>query len=227
MATFALVAAADFNKEDFMARHARGQFDCVIAVDGGYTHLESASVVPQVVVGDFDSLGYQPDHPCVVRHPEIKDKSDLELALAYALDYGADALYAYGCLAGRLDHTLAAIQAMAAYSEKGLKVAAIGCGAVDTKADFENGFALQMLTGPGQVDFVSTEQRPLEGGLSVFALNDCVKGVTERGLFYPLEDTVLTNRTSLGLSNQFTGKDAYVHVEKGTLCLVYPNRYLQ
>ncbi len=57
MATCALVGATDFNAVHFAAQ----RFDCVIAVDAGYASLQAIGCVPDVVVGDFDSLGYAPD----------------------------------------------------------------------------------------------------------------------------------------------------------------------
>jgi len=46
--------------------------------------------------------------------------------------------------------------------------------------------------------------------------------VIERGLEYPLDDATLTNRTSLGLSNELTGEEAAVAVEEGTLYVFFP-----
>ena len=56
----ALVGAGDFNASQFLAMQAEGTFDYVIAVDGGYARLQDAGVDPDMVLGDFDSLGYIP-----------------------------------------------------------------------------------------------------------------------------------------------------------------------
>ena len=57
---------------------AAGEFDYVIAVDAGFAHLEAIGAVPDMAVGDFDSLGYVPKCRRVSRHPVKKDKSDME-----------------------------------------------------------------------------------------------------------------------------------------------------
>ena len=80
MATCALVAAGDFNSEHFTKSDAIGAFDEVYAVDGGYAFLDAIGREPDVVVGDFDSLGYVPQSQRLHRFPMHKDKSDLELA---------------------------------------------------------------------------------------------------------------------------------------------------
>ncbi|MEG1839878.1 MAG: thiamine diphosphokinase, partial [Raoultibacter sp.] len=44
----------------------------------------------------------------------------------------------------------------------------------------------------------------------------------EQGLAYPLDDATLSNRSSLGLSNELVGKAASVSVQKGTISVFYP-----
>ena len=205
MGTCALVGAVEFNAKHFAAQ----AFDCVIAVDAGYVHLEKIGVVPDLVVGDFDSLGYVPDHPHVETHPSHKDASDIELAMDRAVADGFDTLVVYGCLSGRLDHTYGVLQLLARFARKGLRVFAVG----DT-------FAVCALEGGkfGAIRFDAVES----GTLSAFALSDEVRGVDEIGLEYPLDKAILTNDEPLGVSNEFIGKPATVSVEEGTLLVFFP-----
>lgn len=207
MATCALVGVVDFNAEDFLARHAAGEFDFVIAVDGGFAHVEAVGVMPDMAVGDFDSLGYVPQCRRVSRHPVKKDKSDMELALEKAVAWDHDELVVYGALGGRLDHTLANLQLFARFSEQGCHVTAIG----DT-------YAVRLLTGPDVLDLPAIAA----GTVSVFSANDCACGVIETGLAYSLDDEPLSNRTTRGLSNELTGGTATVAVESGTLYVFHP-----
>lgn len=204
MKTCALVGSVDFNAEDFLHR----SFDYVIAVDGGYAHLEAIGVKPNVVMGDFDSLGYVPRHPRIARFPIEKDKSDMELAFERALARHADEIFVYGGLSGRLDHTIANLQLFAKFSEKGPYVTGIG-----------RDFAVRVLTGP---DVFELPEGLDVGTVSVFAANDRAVGVIESGMKYPLDDVVLTNRTSLGLSNELQGEPARIGVEEGSLYIFYP-----
>lgn len=207
MATCALVGAVDFNAEDFEARWEAGGFDLVIAVDAGFAHLEAIGAVPDIAVGDFDSLGYVPKCRRVSRYPVKKDKSDMELAMEKAVDWGHDDLVIYGALGSRLDHTLANLQLFAKFSERDATVTAIA----DT-------YAVRLLTGPDVF-----ELPPLgEGTVSVFSANDTAQGVIERGMMYSLDDEPLSNRTSRGLSNELLDEEATVAVESGTLYIFYP-----
>ena len=56
-----IVGAGTFYEEGFAPE--RGDF--VIAADGGYQILLERGVTMDLVVGDFDSIGFRPDHPNV------------------------------------------------------------------------------------------------------------------------------------------------------------------
>ena len=207
MSTCALVAASDFNADHFKMLDEAGAFSWVVAVDGGFAHLESIGRAPDLAIGDFDSLGYVPKAKRVSRHPVEKDKSDLELAFDRAMMRRFEEIVVYGALGGRLDHTLANLQIFAKFSERGVYVTAIG----DT-------YEVQLLTGPDVLDLPRLDA----GTVSVFAASDRATGVIERGLKWTLDDETLTNRTSRGLSNEFIGEDAAVGVEEGTLYIIVP-----
>lgn len=205
MTCCALVGASDFNAEHFAELDAQGVFDYVIAVDGGYAHLESIGRKPNMAMGDFDSLGYVPKDVRVAKMPAKKDKSDMELALDRAKGLRHDEVYVYGALGGRLDHTLANLQILAHFCEKGLYVNAIGINEI-----------VMFVTGPDMIELPARD----EGTVSVFSLSDVSSGVFERGLAYELDDALLTSRTSRGLSNEFIGEPSVIGVESGTLAVI-------
>lgn len=207
MATCALVAAGDFNSEHFTKSDAIGAFDEVCAVDGGYAFLDAIGREPDVVVGDFDSLGYVPQSQRLHRFPMHKDKSDLELAFDQLKLDGFDEVVVYGAIGGRLDHTIANLQMACSFAEDGLIVTFI---ALDC--------AIRIVVGPSVYHLPDLES----GTVSVFSAVDCAKGVTEQGLEYPLENADLTNRTTLGVSNELIGEPASIEVSEGTLYVFHP-----
>lgn len=207
MTTYALVGASEFNSEQFSARNGAGAFDAVIAVDGGFASLAAAGCVPDLAIGDFDSLGYVPEGMSVKAFSPEKDASDMELALEEALARGADAVEVYGALGGRLDHTVANLQLLASFAERGLAVAAVG--------ERER---IAFLVGPGELRLPALPS----GIVSVFSLTDVSAGVVEEGLKYGLDGVALTNRTSWGLSNEMVDEPARIAVESGTLAVFMP-----
>ena len=207
MAVCALVAASDFNEEDFCARWKAGGFDYIIAIDAGFASLSRVGCQPDVVVGDFDSLGYVPEGVAVERHPVHKDKSDLELTLDLIAMRGFESVVIYGALGARLDHTIANLQMCARFAEEGIGVQLVGLDSVVT-----------ILVGPSELALPARQA----GTVSVFSAVPMSHGVTEWGLEYPLENANLSNRTTLGLSNEFVGTEAVVSVESGTLYVFHP-----
>lgn len=207
MQTVALVGASEFNAEAFNFMNAEHHFDYVIAVDGGLAHVQELGITPNLVMGDFDSLGYVPKGLHVLQFPTDKDKSDMELAFERAKTLRAKTVFVFGGLGQRLDHTNSNLQLFARFSETGMLVTAFGMNEV-----------IMLVTGPNSLEIPAQES----GIVSVFAMNDICEGVFERGLKWELDGVALTNRTSLGLSNEFIGQAAQIGLSRGTLAIILP-----
>ena len=204
--TCAIVGAAPFARDHFLQQ----RFDLVIAADRGILSLRGAGVEPDVALGDFDSLGYVPQHGNVVRHPVMKDASDTMLALQYAYDLGYRRMVVYGALGGRLDHTQATLQSLVHFARLGATVCAVG---ESEMVAVLRGGAKDELRLPAW-----------DGGVfSVFAASDSVCGLTEQGSLYELEGAELSNDSSLGLSNEFVGKPVTITVTSGDLLVFFPH----
>ena len=177
--------------------------DLVIAADAGYRQL--GNVKADYVVGDFDSLGYEPEGERILRHPAEKDDTDTLLAAKLGLSLGYRVFVLLGGVGGRLDHTLANIQTLAYLHGRGAKACLVG--------DMET---ITLLEG-GTLRF----RAGLSGVVSVFAYGERATGVYERGLAYPLTDATLTDDFPLGVSNAFTGVPAEIAVGQGRLLVLW------
>lgn len=197
--------------EDYGLDFAPGAEDCVIACDGGYAALQAASIEPDVILGDFDSLGYVPQGRELVCLPTEKDDTDTWAAVECGIQKGYRIFRLYGCTGGRVDHTLANIQTAAAVAQRGME-----CLIFDKT---------QIITAicNGTIRFDAEHT----GYLSVFSYSDRCEGITLKGLKYELTDAVLTNSHPLGVSNEFLGCSSSVTVENGTLVLVYDRKSSQ
>lgn len=221
MPTCYVVGAGDFTARGF----APGPDDLVLAADGGYRALYSLGYMPDLLLGDFDSLGDLPlpaDLP-VVRFPVRKDDTDTGLALRHGLDLGFRDFALYGCAGGRVDHLLANFQSMARVSRLG---ATVRLAAPDYDAWSLTGPAPNAPT-PAAPDALAPAAvlalPPRPGGtlVSVFCQGDRAEGVTLTGLAYPLSDAALTGDFPLGVSNRrLDGQRATVAVRRGTLLIL-------
>ena len=190
---------------EFCGRELPEQDDYIIAADNGYTSLISRGITPDLVVGDFDSLGSVPNHPNVLISPAEKDDTDMMIAVKQGLKRGYKDFIIDGGLGGRLDQTLANIQILAYIVENDAHGTLLG-----------SGFHITAVKN-GSIEFDSGAS----GIISIFSNGDRAEGVTLAGLKYPLNDATLTSEYPIGVSNEFTGAHATVSVRNGTLVIIY------
>lgn len=176
----------------------------VIAADAGLLPLQRAGASPDLIVGDFDSLGEIPDGGNVLQYPAEKDDTDLMLAVRKALSRRCDTIIIYGGLGGLFDHSLANLQTLGYIAAKGAAGYLVGCGCVCT------------VIKNGCLSFSDN----IRGRLSVFSLGETAGGVTLSGVKYPLNDYELTNTFPLGVSNELE-KGARVSVKDGSLAVIW------
>ena len=182
--------------------------DYVIAADRGYDSLMAFGVQPDLVVGDFDSLGHTPNHPNVIQLPAEKDDTDMIFALRKGLELGYRRFVLLGGVGGRVEHTYANLQLLDWLTTQGAQGFLAGEKTVIT--------ALR----DGELTFPAG----MEGYLSVFCNSGTAEGVTLEGLKFPLENAVLTGSFPLGVSNEFTGVTARVSVDSGSLILIWADK---
>jgi thiamine pyrophosphokinase len=183
----------------------------VIAADGGADRAAALGLDVALLVGDLDSVGEaallaaERDGVRVVRHPEAKDATDLELALVEALALEPRRVLVVLSAGGRLDHLLSALLALAAPALAGVEVDA--------------------LVGDALVHVVRGERTFVgEAGelLTLLPVHGPAVGVRTAGLLYPLVHETLEPGSSRGVSNVFTVDTARVAVERGILLAIRP-----
>ena len=178
--------------------------DFIIAADGGFVHTQKLGITPDIILGDFDSLGYTPDRANVF--PVEKDDTDAMLAVRRGLQLGYRKFVLYGSLDGpRLDHPVANFQTLQFLADRDAAGYLVGSGQLVTVV--KNG----SLTFPAG----------MEGTISVFCMGKDAEGVTLEGLYYPLENGPLTAGYPLGVSNHFTEAAAAITVRNGSLLVVW------
>ena len=179
--------------------------DFVIAADGGWRACRELNITPDLLLGDFDSLGEVPDFGHILRLPVEKDDTDMVRAGKEGLTRGEKEFHLLGGMGGqRSDHTVANMQTLAYLAAHGAQGWLYGDGERYTA-----------ICGPDALTLASRDS----GILSVFCLGADAAGVTIRGAQYELENAALTAFFPLGVSNHFVGKTVRVSVDSGCLLI--------
>lgn len=172
----------------------------VIAADGGLVNCDRMGIVPDLIVGDFDSAPKEllEKYSSVeqLRYPTDKDKTDLELAIELALERGFKKLRLFGALENRTDHTLVNLHLLLRYPDQ-LMIC----------TERERIFPLKnkavVTTRPGQA-------------ISLLPLGKPAQGVTTCGLKWEIENRTVDHRY-LSISNLCLGNEVTVNIEEGML----------
>lgn len=178
--------------------------DFVIACDGGYEYCRRWGIKADLVIGDFDSLGFVPEHSHVVCLKSEKDDTDMSCAVKEGRERGFSRFVIYGGTGGRTSHTIANIQLLCGLAGEGFYAVLKG-----------KDIWYRVICNE-EVKF----EKEMSGYLSVFCMGERALGVYEQGLKYSLDDAVLVKEEPLGVSNEFTGKESRVSVREGMLLLI-------
>lgn len=177
----------------------------LIACDGGCDFLARHDIVPDIVVGDMDSitedgLKFIEEHDIFTeRYPVEKDWTDTEIALNKTED---SEVFLIAPVSGRIDHVIANMQLVLKLRSEGRKI---------TMTD---GITYcYPLCGEDSVEIdISSFAEPIAVSLIPWDFGSPVKGVTTKGLYYPLNDQDLTSGSSFSFSNHPVEKTARIAV---------------
>ena len=190
--------------------------DYLIAADGGVNHLLKMGILPEIVIGDLDSVDEDTLFQLtsaevnIEQYSEDKDETDIELALGYAVEMRPSAILIVGGLGGRLDQTLANLSIL---TDPMLPK-------IDIRLDdgLEEAFFCRVSAEKGG----QVEVRGRSGDtVSLIPWHGPVEGVSTEGLQWPLYGETLYPDKSRGISNVMLSESASVKIENGLLLVVH------
>ena len=183
--------------------------DLVIAADAGYLTAQKMGVTPDILLGDFDTLGEEniPEGIECLRVPAEKNDTDTQLAVQVAIERGASEIVIIGGLSGRLDHTLSSLAILEDLWER------------------KNDRIYAILTdGKNRVRFIRNSgvilPRSQYRYFSLIAADELVKGVTLEGCKYSLKNGRISRRHQWAVSNEITGNCALIEIKRGGVWVI-------
>lgn len=184
----------------------------IIAGDRGLEALYQLKIVPNHIVGDFDSVSpkilefYKNQSQIIFHtyHPE-KDNTDTDIALKLAIGLKSSEITIMGALGRRMDHAIANIHIL--------------------KDALETNIPCQILDEHNRIYLINKEitlekNRVYGKYISLIPLTSEVKDLTLTGFKYPLNNYDLPIGTSLGVSNEIVENIAQIKMKKGILIVI-------
>lgn len=182
----------------------------VICADGGLYHCEKLKIIPDIVIGDFDSFKGEINPECkVIKSSPEKDDTDTMLCVKYAIENGAKIIKIYGGLSGRLDHTVANIQTLKYCAERNIS------------AVIDDGLNRALIQGEKSICQYTKDNSEY---FSLFSLTDKVFIRELSGVKYPLKNYYLTSGFPLGVSNEITSDIATLEVSGGYVLIIFSKK---
>ena len=180
--------------------------DFIIAADGGTRHALALGRIPNVIVGDLDSLPSNFEVSKfdgeIILYPKDKNETDLELAIGHALTLNPEQVIIVAALGGRLDQTIGNITLLLRPSST----------------------VLRLDDGLEEVFFCSTECK-INGTpgdiVSLIPWQGEVTGIVTTGLKWPLQNETLYPHKTRGISNELIEKTAAIQIESGQLLIIH------
>jgi len=93
----------------------------IIATDGSYAKCKRLKIVPNLIIGDMDSITDQNYEGILYQYIDNQDNTDLEKAIIYCKSHNFDKILVLGVFGGEVDHSLNNIMLMAKYAKQNMQ----------------------------------------------------------------------------------------------------------
>ncbi len=174
--------------------------DVIIATDGSYDKLVNLNIVPNFVIGDFDSIKSIPQNVEIIKG-ENQNNSDFEKALLWLINNEYSDISIVGISGGRIDHLLINFALFYKYSNK-LKIKI-----------YTNNEILEILT-PGKYSIYGKKNDLF----SIIALPEA-KNIVIKNAKYPINEKYF-EIGSRGLSNEFLAEKINISFTSGLIVFI-------
>ena len=184
--------------------------DFIIAADKGIECLDKYNIIPDLLLGDFDSVQKEildrvkTKVKEVIEFPPEKDYTDTEIAIIEAIKRGGRKIYLFGATGTRMDHTLGNIGLLLTTKKKGASLEII-----DDNNRLYLGESSMILHGK------------LGENISFHALSDKVTNVTIKGGKYGLDEYNMSLLDPRAICNEFIDKPIEISYDEGELLILH------
>lgn len=182
------------------------QYDKVYCTDGAYLHFAKKNIIPDYVIGDFDSVKETeiPSSVQVLKRMD-QDFTDFHKCLEVILSHGLKNVDVYGSTGSEHDHFL---------------------GNLTTAHHFKDKLAITFLDDYSTFFFAKKEvvlKDVKDRIISLYPFPTATK-VRSQGLFYPLNEMDLSITQKIGTRNHATEEEVKITYASGDL-MIFVSKY--
>lgn len=205
-----IVSGGNVNRDIIKELMKDNDFTHVIAVDKGLEALDEQKIMPDHIIGDFDSVNekildkYKQEEIIIHKLDTEKDYTDTHMGLKLAIELGANEILITGATGSRIDHTIANIHLLEETLQENIL-----CKIIDNNSEL---IVIDRDTKIKKDDKYKY--------ISLIPLTNEVTGITLRGFKYKLENSTLRIGQSIGISNEQIEDIAHIEIQKGKLIVV-------
>jgi len=186
--------------------------DYVIGVDSGLNFLYQNQIYPTHIVGDFDSVEpeviayYKSKVGIPIREfNPVKDATDTEIALRFAIELGAEKIWILGGTGTRLDHVMSNIQILKIALDAGVEAYLLDeCNRISV----------------WEKEITLSKGKSFGTYFSLFPLGEAVTDVTIEGAKYPVSHQSASPYESRFVSNEVQEEEVKIKFPEGVLVLM-------
>lgn len=206
-----IVSGGSIEKDFFDNIHKKSKFNNIIASDKGLEMLDKCGIMPNFIIGDFDSIDkrvldkYISNKQVTIKklNPE-KDYTDTHMALKLAIKLKSNEITIFGAIGTRIDHTIANIHILKEALDNNVK-----CKIVNERNEIE------LINKKTVLKFDENYKY-----ISLIPLTTTVENITLKGFKYPLQNATLKIGQSIGISNEQIYDNASIDLKSGILILI-------
>lgn len=182
----------------------------IIGIDGGMNILDKLNIMPDIIIGDFDSATemvrekYMSLDRAIVLNP-IKDYTDTHMAVLKAIELGAKSITMLGATGTRLDHVVGNFALLKLCLDEGIKAVILDENNRITMID-------------KHMSLKKTEQYGRY--VSCIPFSDEVTGINLRGFVYELTDATMIKAETIGVSNEIREEEGHISINTGYLMVM-------
>lgn len=183
--------------------------DIILCADGGAKYAYSCSIIPDFLIGDFDSINsdildfYTDQKVEIIKYPKEKDFTDTEICVYKALELGCSEICIVAGVGGRIDHSLGNIGLLHLINRNG----AYGC-----------------ITGKDCTIYLCNREISIQGEIgdtiSIIPLMGDAEGLYSSGLKYALNNSTLEFGKPTGVSNEMIDISCKITITKGEVLVI-------